>query len=635
MAGTWQRLDHVELSSSGTEIASNTFTAKDNLKIVLYHINTGGYVNPKIQFNGDSGSNYASRYSDNGGSDTTSTGQSEVDLRAGELSSPAETIIYVTNKADKEKLFTSHTNIQNTAGAGNAPARAEVVGKWQNTSAQITSLKFIKSASGSFASGSYVTVFGATGDTVTDEKETLADATVTTSPTVTVDDDFSSDNFTNVGSQSGWGVSSNSMAWTTARGSTVQGEYRALPSTFSGNFVVRFKLTPTTVAYTNGTEEYLWVGLTNSASCNSATSQNQAGVYFHNYSTSDSKYQVTYKTNGGLFGGAVATSINFSSTAYWVEIIKDGDSVKLTLYSDEYSTPVSGGTATSTAGGATDSYTHFVLTGMYHGSSTGSGSSLGTIDDLKIYKDMTEVSDTTTSLAPAAGTRYEETDTRKIYRMVAQSSDYTTEQNLFNLTYATEKQASITSGNDPTGKCVVTHSGSNPESKAYATLTNSINSKNFTIDFTIKRNSGDSGNNWAMVFGSDVWDDNSASGDNKRLMMRYVNGNRIDFMLDAGGSTYTEDNTLTLQGTNTTKYYRITGNGTTAKCEYWASSARSGTADESTGDLNFPTSWLTEDAMNKITFGGWGGGGNSIDVEFSDVEITVGTIAQWKERGTA
>ena len=117
--------------------------------------------------------------------------------------------------------------------------------------------------------------------------------------------------------------------------------------------------------------------------------------------------------------------------------------------------------------------------------------------------------------------------------------------------------------------------------------------------------------------------------------MRYVNGNRVDFMLDAGGSTYTEDNTLTLQGTNTTKYYRITGNGTTAKCEYWASSNRSGTADESTGDLSFPNSWLTEDAMNKITFGGWGGGSHAIDVEFSDVEITVGTIAQWKERGSA
>ena len=231
-----------------------------------------------------------------------------------------------------------------------------------------------------------------------------------TSLGATVDDDFSSDNFTNVGGQSGWGVSGGAMNWTTYRSSTVQGEYIALPSTFSGNFVVRFKLTPTTVAYA-GTEEYLWVGLTNSTSCNSATSQNQAGFYFHNYSSSDSKYQVTYKTNGGLFGGAVATSINFSSTAYWVEIIKDGDSVKLTLYSDEYVTAVSGGTATSTAGGATDSYTHFVLTGMYHGSSSGGGSSLGTIDDLKIYKDITSADgckndfSTTSALEALTGVR--------------------------------------------------------------------------------------------------------------------------------------------------------------------------------------------------------------------------------------
>lgn len=234
----------------------------------------------------------------------------------------------------------------------------------------------------------------------------------TTDATTSIDDDFSSDNFTNVGGQSGWGVSSNSMAWTTYRGTPVQGEYIALPSTFSGNFVVRFKLTPTTVAYA-GTEEYLWVGLTNSNSCNSATSQNQAGFYFHNYSSSDSKYQVTYKTNGGLFSGAVATSINFSSTAYWVEIIKDGDSVKLTLYSDEYVTAVSGGTATSTAGGATDSYTHFVLTGMYHGSSSGGGSSLGTIDDLKIYKDITSAASTDNAVTVPNGSVAEETDTGK------------------------------------------------------------------------------------------------------------------------------------------------------------------------------------------------------------------------------
>jgi hypothetical protein len=168
MAGTWQRLAHVELSSSSSVIDSGTFTAKPFLKIVLCHINTGGYVNPKLQFNGDSGSNYASRYSDNGGSDATSTSQSEVDLRAGELQSPAKTVINVINTSNKEKLFTSETIIQNTAGAGNSPSRGEVVGKWANTSDSITSVKFIKTASGSFATGSYVTVFGATDDTVTD-----------------------------------------------------------------------------------------------------------------------------------------------------------------------------------------------------------------------------------------------------------------------------------------------------------------------------------------------------------------------------------------------------------------------------------------------------------------------------------
>tara|TARA_R100000808_G_scaffold17220_1_gene38215 strand:+ start:304 stop:2067 length:1764 start_codon:yes stop_codon:yes gene_type:complete len=134
--------------------------AKPYMMVLLNHINNGGYVNPKIRFNNDGGSNYASRYSDNGGSDSTSTSQSEVDLRAGELQAPAITTTYVINKSDKEKLFISHSNMQNTAGAGNAPSRAEVVGKWTNTSDQITSVKFIKTASGNFASGSECVVLG-------------------------------------------------------------------------------------------------------------------------------------------------------------------------------------------------------------------------------------------------------------------------------------------------------------------------------------------------------------------------------------------------------------------------------------------------------------------------------------------
>ena len=53
-------------------------------------------------------------------------------------------------------------------GAGNAPQRKELSGKWANTAAQITRVDAVNGGSGDFAVGSKVTVFGGSGDTVTD-----------------------------------------------------------------------------------------------------------------------------------------------------------------------------------------------------------------------------------------------------------------------------------------------------------------------------------------------------------------------------------------------------------------------------------------------------------------------------------
>ena len=63
------------------------------------------------------------------------------------------------NEASKEKLVISESVGSGTAGAGNAPTRAETVGKWANTSNQISEVK-ITTSSNAFAEGSEVTVYG-------------------------------------------------------------------------------------------------------------------------------------------------------------------------------------------------------------------------------------------------------------------------------------------------------------------------------------------------------------------------------------------------------------------------------------------------------------------------------------------
>ncbi len=393
---------------------------------------------------------------------------------------------------------------------------------------------------------------------------------------------------------------------------------------------------------------------------NCATTANADRIGFFLYNNSgtwnivdyDDSYTDRFWTDGTAWAGSQtfnSTGISASNTTLYVEVKRTSATagqVSVSTNSD-YTTSAStksiGSLPSSVAG-----LRYLSLQNRTTGSHT--DKLTGTIADIKFWNATNDTTATPTYTATSntfkddksivtdvpTGSQFEEVDTRKFYQIsVGDGSAQNT--NIFNLTYSTEKQATITSGNDPTGKCVLTHTGSNPESKAWTTELTSGSTKTFEIKFTVARGSNDTGNNWGMFIGSDVWDDNGASGSNKRIGFRMVNGNRVDFILDSGSSTSTEDDTLSLQGTSTTKYYTITGNGTSAKCEYCSTSARSGTPDDATGNVSFPTGWLSDDAFDTITFGAWGGGSNAINVTFNEVSIKwdSGVATTWVERGTA
>ena len=172
MAGTWERLAHVELSSNGN-LSTGTFTAKDNLKVVVWFkptsANTSGMV-----MNNDTNYNYSNRRSKNGGSDETRTSSDSLagiqlngNYNEGDWSFATS---YITNIATKEKLAINEFMTQNTAGAGTAPERVESVGKWANTSDQITEIDITDGAGSALTltTGSYITVFGASDDVAND-----------------------------------------------------------------------------------------------------------------------------------------------------------------------------------------------------------------------------------------------------------------------------------------------------------------------------------------------------------------------------------------------------------------------------------------------------------------------------------
>ena len=168
----WERLAHVVLGSDGDNIDNGTFTAKKSMKDII-HLKASTTTNRQcIRFNGDTGNNYADRYSGDGGSDGTGTSRSNIRAFGyNDADNDKYVVSSITNISDKEKLLIAHGMDNGSNGAGNAPTRDESVGKWANTSASITSIQVFNDESGDFEAGSSITVLAAkepaTSDTIT------------------------------------------------------------------------------------------------------------------------------------------------------------------------------------------------------------------------------------------------------------------------------------------------------------------------------------------------------------------------------------------------------------------------------------------------------------------------------------
>ena len=153
---TWKgKLHEVKIYNGITAVTSG----KKHLMVQVKGIGTGGTINCNLTFNSDTGSNYSIRESVNGGADSTNVSQANTDNITGTVTGNVFATVHILNEASKEKLFISD-GLESASGAGNSPERKEMVGKWANTSAQITTIKANNGGTGSFADGSEVTVYG-------------------------------------------------------------------------------------------------------------------------------------------------------------------------------------------------------------------------------------------------------------------------------------------------------------------------------------------------------------------------------------------------------------------------------------------------------------------------------------------
>ena len=162
---SWKELDRVTLGSAGDVLDTGTFAAKDNLMILL-HITGTTAPYPILTFNNDTGSNYAIRFSNNGANDGSNHSQAGLDhSTGGTVQLDHFATFTIRNIGSEEKLVIGHTVEQEATGAGTAPNRKEIVGKWANTANQITRVELTNSRSGhDFASGSEMVILGCDDD---------------------------------------------------------------------------------------------------------------------------------------------------------------------------------------------------------------------------------------------------------------------------------------------------------------------------------------------------------------------------------------------------------------------------------------------------------------------------------------
>jgi hypothetical protein len=158
--GGWVEVGRTTLGSNANNIDITSLSDKRYYMVLNSGLVNGTYVDSELQFNSDTGSNYADRQSLNGAADGTRTSSTYGMFN---LSSPTQnySVNYISNLSAKEKLVVGHAVDQGTAGAANAPRRREWATKWTNTSSVINKIDIIRGAStGQYTSGTEVVVLG-------------------------------------------------------------------------------------------------------------------------------------------------------------------------------------------------------------------------------------------------------------------------------------------------------------------------------------------------------------------------------------------------------------------------------------------------------------------------------------------
>ena len=209
-------------------------------------------------------------------------------------------------------------------------------------------------------------------------------------------DNFSSDEFTSISTSGSdpdtWGITGGTLTGVYGRDEGIKGMYRQLPTSLSGDFIMRFsyKASMSSRCYGTGSSAYcpyIFIGLSSIKTCDSETAQDFCGM--RQYPFVDSPPATCHADNqkptdatsdiNGTWTDALATD------QYYVEIKRAGDVVTLTFYDDADYTSVYGTGTITRSGSANNTLDYFVIHNL-NLTNAPYGTAYCIIDDLHIWQ---------------------------------------------------------------------------------------------------------------------------------------------------------------------------------------------------------------------------------------------------------
>lgn len=159
----WEQLCQTTLVATATSISCN-IADRNHLFVTCDCLTLTSTLVAGIQFNSDTGANYAHRSSLNGGAQVTGVSVAQINIQGATTIATGDRGMIkfdINNPSVSRKSIIGDATFGYTTGSGTAPSSVVFSGKWDNTSVAITTITIMRvSGTGVFDVNTQLTVWG-------------------------------------------------------------------------------------------------------------------------------------------------------------------------------------------------------------------------------------------------------------------------------------------------------------------------------------------------------------------------------------------------------------------------------------------------------------------------------------------